>query len=264
MRAVDFEYRGIRLSDIGMCIAKFDDGGTETIAGSEITFNTVSTQHGKKHHLTSVEYEEALTFTLQICKNLCDGSKEEVDVETARDVVRWLNNCGFQKFRPICDEWSGIYLEASFNVSRIEVDGMLVGFELEGFTNSPYAHAEDIVVNIDAKVGEVINIYNKSDEFGYVYPDMEITVIDGDDGNLEIYNAFEDRTTIIKNCKANEVIRIKYPMISSSDSTHKIQNDYNWIFFRLASTFENRLNKITVNRSCNIKLTYSPVVKIWI
>ena len=262
MRAIDFEYRDLRLSDIGMCIAKFDGGGVDTIAGSEITFNTVSTQHGTKHHLTSTEYSDALTFTLQICKNLCDGSGEEIDADTARGVVRWLNNCGFHKFKPICDEWSGIYLEASFNVSRIEIDGMLVGFELEGFTNAPFAHAEDVVVNIDAKAGEVVNIYNKSDEFGCVYPNMEITI--AEDGDLEIYNAFENRTTVIKKCKAGEVIKIEYPMISSSDPDLKIQNDYNWIFFRLASTFRNRLNEVTVNRSCNIKLTYSPVVKVWI
>lgn len=267
MRATDFEFDGLRLSDKGFMICRFDGGGTDTIAGSEITFNTVSVMNGQKHHLTSTEFADCLTFTLQICKNLCDGTSEKISIEDMRDMTRWLNRGEYCKFKLLNDELSGIYFEASFNISKIEINGEIYGLELEGFTNTPFALAEDVVLNIDAEAGETINIYNKSDDFGYIYPNMQITV--EADGNLEITNHMENRTMIIKNVVKDEVITIDYPMISSSIQSHNktIMNDFNWLFFRLASTFKNRLNKVEISKDsvpCNIKLTYSPAVKIWI
>lgn len=263
MKCYDFEYDGIRLSDKGFMICKFDSGGVDTVSnGSEITFNTVSTLRGVKHELTSVEYGDYLTATFQICNNYCDRISEEISLDDMRDVMRWLNRKSFHKFRLLDDEYSGIYFEASFNVSKVEVDGKLYGFELEMFTNRPFAIAEPVTVKLDVKADETINVYNKSDDEGYVYPNMEITVKES--GDLEIYNAMEDRTMTIKNCVADEVITIEYPMISSSVEAHKIQNDFNWVFFRLASTFKNKLNEVEVSLPCSIQLIYSPIVKVGI
>lgn len=263
MKCYDFEYDGIRLSDKGFMICKFDSGGVDTVSnGSEITFNTVSTLRGVKHELTSVEYGDYLTATFQICNNYCDRRSEEISLDDMRDVMRWLNRKNFHKFRLLDDEYSGIYFEASFNVSKVEVDGKLYGFELEMFTNRPFAIAEPVTVKLDVKADETINVYNKSDDEGYVYPNMEITV--NESGDLEIYNAMEDRTMTIKNCVADEVITIEYPMISSSVESHKIQNDFNWVFFRLASTFKNKLNEVEVSLPCSIQLIYLPIVKVGI
>lgn len=266
MKALDFEYDGLRLSDKGFMICKFDGGGVDTVTnGSEITFNTVSTLRGAKHELTSVEYGDYLTATLQICNNYCDRATEEISLEDARDVMRWLNRKGFHKFNLIDNEYSGIYFMASFNVSKIEMDGRLVGFELELITNRPYALAEEVTVKVDTEAGEIINIYNKSDDEGYVYPNMEIIVKES--GDLKITNHIEDRTMIIKNCVVDEVITIEYPMISSSlgdKRNTKIQNDFNWMFFRLSSTFKNRLNEVESSLPCSIKLNYIPAVKVGI
>lgn len=266
MRATDFEFDGLRLSDKNFMICRFDGGGTDTIAGSEITFNTVAAQHGAINYLTSTEFSDCLTFTLQICKNLCDGTGEKISIEDMRDMTRWLNRKEYCKFKLLNDELSGVYFNVSFNISKIEINGELYGFELEGFTNAPFARAEDITLNIDAKTNETINIYNKSDDFGYVYPHNMVITIE-EDGDLEIINHMENRTMIIKNCVQGEVITLDYPMISSSlgdERETKIANDFNWNFFRLASTFKNRLNEVTITIPCNIKLTYSPAVKIWI
>ena len=66
----------------------------------------------------------------------------------------------------------------------------------------------------------------------------------------------------IANCTQGEIIRLKYPMINTSVSSHKIQNDYNWKFFRIANTFSERVNEITISLPCTIKIKYSPIVKI--
>ena len=263
MKARDFEFDSLRLSDFGFQICRFDSGGVETIDGAEITFNTVTTQHGMTHHITSVEYDY-LTFTLQICKNLCDDSNEVIDLETQRNIMRWLCRCEYHKFKLIGDdEYSNIYFMCTFNVNKIEIDGRVVGFELEALTNSPFAHQNPVTIKFDAEAGMVKDIYNKSENEGYIYPDnMAITVKEA--GDLEIHNSFENRTTVVKNCESGETIMFNYPIITSSISSHKITNDFNWEFFRLASTFRNRLNTITASLPCSIKITYSPIVKVGI
>ena len=265
MKAYDFEFDGLRLSDKGFMLCKFDSGGVETISnGSEITFNTVSTLRGMKHELTSSEYEDCLTATFQICKNYCDYAGDmEIEVEDMRDIMRWLNRKEFHKFKLLDDEYAGIYFEASFNVSRIEINGRLCGFELEMFTNRPFALHEPVIVNIKAdEANYTKGILSMSDEEGYIYPDMEITIEES--GDLEIYNAAENRTMRITNCKKDEIITLNYPMITSSLPSHKIANNFNWVFFRLATSFKNRLNEITVSIPCSIKMTYSPIVKVGI
>lgn len=268
MKAYDFEYDGVTLSSLGFLICHFDSLGVETVSmGSEINFNTVSSQNGARHHLTSATFEDCITATLQICKNLCDDSSMTIDLETQRDIMRWLNRRKYNKLKFIDHdgEYSGIFFEASFNVSKIEVGGVVVGFELEMFTNRPHALAESVTVALNVEAGEIINIYNKSDLAGSIYPNLEIII--KEDGDFKMKNLFDGRETVIKNCTSQEVITIEYPMISSSIGSGrktKIQNDFNWVYPRLNSVFKNRLNEIEVSIKSEIKLTYSPIVKIGI
>ena len=286
MKAFDFEYDNIRLSDKGFTLCKFDSGGMETVSnGSEITFNTVPTLNGQKHQLTSSEYGNCLTTTLQICKNLCDDYDMEISVEDMRDIMRWLNRKEFHKFKIIDDEYINFYLNASFNVSRIEINGRLYGFELELFSDTPFMLHEPVVVNVNVKQSDLTDscimangtpisnvciksIYSKSDEEGYIYPNMIIKIDDNVAGKniLEIYNITEDRLMRIANCVAGEEIAINYPMISSSYASHNntLMNDFNWRFFRVATSFRDRKNDIAISLPCSIKITYSPIVKVGI
>lgn len=262
MKAIDFYYDGLRLRDFGMMLCKFDGGGgVETIDGAEITFNTISTHNGLLNHMTSATYEDALTFTLQICPNLCDGYAMDVDLEKFRDIMRWLNRDGFHKFKLIDDEYSGIYFMASFNVSKVELSGRIIGLELNGTTNAPYAFGEPVEFVIDNDEPDVVRSYfSKSDQEGFIYPNVEITVKSA--GTLEIHSITEDRVMKIDNCVDNEVITIDYPIIQSSVPEHKIQNDFNWIFYRVSTSFRNRQNEFTASLPCTIKITYSPIIKV--
>lgn len=262
MKIYDFEYDGLLLSDMGFIVCKFDSSGVDTVSnGAELSFNTVSSQRGAKYELTSVDYGDALTATFQICKNLCFSSEEDITLEEARKIMRWLNRKEFHKFRFINDEYIGIYFEASFNVSRVEVGGILRGFELEMTTNAPFAFHDPIKFNIKNIVTNgKKTIVSKSDEEGYIYPQMEI-IIDAD-GDLEIHNDIEDRTMLIKNCTKDEVIKLNYPVIETSLVSHKIQDDFNWRFFRIARTFREDANHVTISLPCTIKMTYSPRIKI--
>lgn len=112
-------------------------------------------------------------------------------------------------------------------------------------------------------VGKVYkaSINDTSHEEGFIYPYTEITV--NENGDLKIHNALENRETFIANCVAGEVITMDYPIIQSSISSHKnIQNDFNWTFFRVANTFDNSRNDLTVSLPCTMKIKYSPIVKV--
>lgn len=260
----DFEYDNHALSDFGFMICKFGSDGLQTISnGSQITFNTISKLTGKEFELVSVQYDNCLESTFQICKNPCSNDNLEMTVEEVRKLSRWLNRKEFLKFKLFDDEYYDLYFEASFNISRIELEGKIVGLELNMITNRPFALQEPKTILIENTVTNGTKVINdNSDEEGYIYPYMEITI--NQDGDLSIYNKFEDRTMLIKNCTVGEVITLDYPIIKTSYDSHKIQNDFNWNFFRISNTFNNPRNEITISIPCTIKLTYSPIVKIGI
>lgn len=265
MKSYNFSYDGKLLSNFGMIICKFDSSGIESIQnGSEITFNTVPTLQGAKHELTSIEYNNCLTATFQICKHPCITNETEITLEETRALMRWLNRKSYHKFKLLDDdERINQYYEASFNVSRIELEGKIIGFELELFTNRPYALQEPVSILIkNIQENGTKKIIGKSDDEGYIYPEMIITI--EQDGDLEIYNHLEDRTMRIANCVSGEVIKINYPMIETSIGTHRIQNDFNWKFFRIARTFKDFINEITISIPCTIEMKYSPIVKVGI
>lgn len=262
MKAFDFEFDNISLSEKGFILCNFgsDNKKTKSI-GSSITFNTSPTMHGDKYELTSSEYKDCITATFQICKNPCFSDSEEIFLDEVRDVTRWLNRKEFHKFKLLDEDYIDFYFESSFNVSKIEMGGKIYGLELEMITNRPYALHEPISVTIkNIQENGIKKITSMSDEEGFIYPEMEIEI--NEDGDFELYNDLENRTMRIANCSSGEIIKIQYPIIESSLSTHKIQNDFNWKFFRIANTFEKRTNEITISIPCTIKMKYSPVIKI--
>lgn len=264
MKALDFEYDNRKLSHFGFVICSFGEKGLETISnGNEITFNTISNLDGTKHQLTSSGYEDYLTATIQICKSSCNSDVMEISSTEHRELMKWLNRKKFLKFKLLDENYIDLYFEASFNISRIEIDGRLYGLELEILTNRPFALKEPKVITINNTVENgTYSLHDTSYEEGYIYPRMEIVI--NQSGDLKIHNAIEDRNTFIGKCIAGEVITMNYPIIQSSvsSSEHDLQNNFNWNFFRIANTIENSRNDLTISIPCTIKIEYSPIVKV--
>lgn len=262
MKASDFEYAGKNLSDFGFVVCNFGSKGLETkVNGGQSTFNTVSTLNGKKFELVNVEYEDCASNVIQICKTPCFGDVMEISSTELNNLTRWLCRNSFQKLKILDEHYLDLYFEARFKVSKIELDGILVGLELEIETNAPYAFKDPQIItikNTEIKGKHAIN--DMSQEEGFIYPYTEITV--NQDGLLRIHNLLEDRITEINNCVAGDIITMDYPIISSSRSTHNIQNNFNWKFLRIANTYEKSRNDLEISLPCTIKLKYSPVVKV--
>lgn len=264
MKAKDFEFDGKRLSDFGFIVVSFGDKGLETIDGAEITFSTIPTRNGSIHLTTSTVYESCLETSIQIAKYSCSTGMQEISAVEFREISRWLNRRKFLKFKLLDENYIDLYYMASVvSIGRMELDGKLLGLELHIITNSPHSFKEPRTITINNIVQDgKHSINDTSYEEGYIYPYIEIIV--NESGDLNIYNAIENRNTLIKNCKVGEVITMDYPVITSSLQSHNIQNDFNWTFFRIANTYDNSRNDLTISLPCSIKIKYSPIVKVGI
>lgn len=328
MKAYNFEYAGKTLEEFGMILCQFGGSkGLETITdGVAISFTTVPTMSGLKHNLTSSQYGDCLETTWQICKHSCNEGIQEITESEHRNLTAWLCRKKFLKLKILDANNIDLYHEAKIDVSRVEIDGKLYGFELAVKTNRPFALKEPRTISLACEKGNEVYGWKKyktdpeiemlgyvtstdknsypqgkvdenndiiegahtdgyqyvsigqvykasfndtSYEEGYIYPQMKITIDDIDDKpvnerNLTIHNSIENRETYISNVSTGEVITFDYPVIQSSDSSHNIQNDFNWTFFRVANTYDNSRNDLVISLPCSIKIKYSPIVKVGI
>ena len=67
---------------------------------------------------------------------------------------------------------------------------------------------------------------------------------------------------IIRNCVNGERITLDYPIIKTTWTSHKIQNDFNWTFFRICNTFRTGRNDLSFSLPCDMTVTYSPIIKV--
>lgn len=256
MNASDFEYDGRHLSDYGfvICVFNSEKNGLQIEDNFyNISFKKIATYDGKRNTLVNTKYEDCVQKTFDICKNPKLNSGKEMiitDVEY-KQLTRWLNRRGFFKFNLIHkDNKEECYYNASFNIKNIYIDGMLYGLRLTMESDKPYGYmdiqeqamtftAEDIS-NSKAKI-----FYDESDEIGYIYPDL--TIICNSDGTLTLSNDLTNCSMTITECVTNEVITINgnAQIITTSSTTHDIYNCFNWQFFTVGNSIDNKINHIS-------------------
>ena len=270
MYALDFDYDGKRLSDFGCIICDFDDTtGLDFISvGSQITFNTVQRNQGKISSLTSAKYDSAIQSTFDICKDpkLCKvyADKEFTDSE-CRDIIRWLNRREFKKLT-ILDDSDDImdsrHFYASFNVERIEIAKKVYGLRLTVETNSPFAFGETVrrefQFSSPTKGEKLIDI---SDEIGFIYPNLIINCLGN--GDLKLTNETTNCNFYVKSCTTGEVITVNGDarIISTNKDGHDISGDFNYDFFNIQNTIDDRNNIIKASIPCKVMIEYEPIIK---
>lgn len=269
MIANDIEFNNIKGSDYGVMLCSFD-GGTdfETVsAGAEINLNQVASIHGDFWDSTEITYDSPLEATFQICKVNCRGDNPYFSLEECREITRWLTGPTTPKKLKLLssetDAYDQIVFEGNFSVYNIKFGDKIIGFELKFVSNRPFALGipKKHVINATS-ANYVYSFEDPSDNPGHIYPETMKITFTQNCTELKITNSAENRMTILYNCKANEVITITNKLfISSSDPNHKIQNDFNYRFFRIANSLDNRLNKITISNPCKIEFVYHPIVR---
>lgn len=260
----DFEFDGKSVLSEGFFIGTLDDEENLSL-GADITVNYTRSTGTNISYFHGSTYEENISFHLQIFKfNPVTDLAEEIDDFALSKYMRW-----FTKDNRYCEliltteNGHKLFTKAQINANRIEIAGRTCGFDLNINTYSPilfkeeYVHTEDIT-----EESFYFNIKDSSDKEGYQM--LDVVVQCKTDGDLEITNLFDNRTTRIKNCKKNEFINIdsKNQILVSSLSSHKIYDDFNYVFPKIHNTKFNNLNTFVVNVPCNITLKYSPIALI--
>lgn len=268
MKALDFQYDDLFLSDFGCIICTFDDSHSpETISmGSEITFTKSAVSNGKRYMITDASYDSCVETEFSICKDpdLCFNYEDQFfTLEEQRDIMRWLNRTEMCRFSLLDDEHVDMFYEGSFNVSKIELNGEVIGMSLSFQSNRPFALSLDVSYRF--RITSDKNYYiiqDTSDEIGYDYPDVTINLLES--GDLTITNSFDGRQTIIKNCVNGETITMKNMVIETTNNAHKatIMNDFNFRFPQIHNSYKKARNKYTFSLKCSVVMTYRPVRKV--
>lgn len=265
MVSLDFEYDNRFLSDYNFIICDFNysDGANEVDVGSNITFNKISLNNGKMFGLSSTQYENCITTTFDICKDpeLFEINDRVISDEEYLDLFKWLNRHQYLKLQFIDDHFPFCYFNASFNISKILINGNLYGLRLIMETDKPFGYGETVVrEKTFTSSGQSICVKNISQELGYIYPIIKVEATQN--GNITITNSTTESTILIKNCVMGEKIEIngETQIIKTSNNNHKISNDFNYEFLPLRSTLDNNRNTITAT-PCKLTIEYNPIIK---
>lgn len=278
MYCTNFEYGNRKLSDYNMIIGSLNgSGGNEIVSsGADIVFNQIRPSGSSHFNLYSSTYQEAFISTFQIVKNPCKCQRNYYLTPTeVSNIQRWLCRKGYNKFKILQDGYEDIHWHATFSSKQILSNGKITGLELTLYTDAPYAYHDRVkcpfqvekntgTAKSGVEPGHDFTLYDTSDEIGWIYPDVKITMMEP--GDFTLINSLDNKLMKINNVISGEVIYIdgRNQIISSSVQDHTICNDFNFYFPRIINTCQNNKNDFTVSLSCNIIFYYSPICKVGI
>ncbi len=264
----DFIYDGIRLSELGYAIVSFDGvKDNEVDTDSQLTFNHVSFFRGKRQPFITSVYENPLEFELYIAKNLCESdeaisaSSYNISVRDMTFLKRWLSRATPHKLVAVNDEYNGVYWNGSFNVEEYALGDGRIGAHLTFECDAPYGYMEDVIIKGSLDADESYKYSCVSDEIGWIYPTIKIDVLQ--DGDLNLVNSADNRIIEIKGCVTGETITIDSNMqIRTNVQSHKIADDFNYVFYRVINSFDSVDNTIQSNLPINFMIKYTPYAKV--
>lgn len=266
MQLTDFEYAGETLSAKGCIVCNFDGVGLSTVSiGSDLSFNTTRNNGSFEQRKISHNYEDSYTSEpIQIIKYNCNTRNNEPFCEDdIREFQKWLCRKSYEKMRPIENgAYNGTYFNGFFNVKALIFGSSVLGLELTFNTNAPYGFYDNEPIVTTLAANESINIITTSDEIGYIYPYLKLTILA--DGDLKITNQ-EQKSTVVKGCKKNEILTFSGANKIITSSSHSLlPQNFNYFFPRLVTTYSSDLNVLTFSLPCNLELKFDPIRKVGI
>lgn len=276
MVMTDFYYAGKMLSDLGCIIAYGNTSPSESMSmGSELSFETVVNQITWETDNLKAKYENPISVTFDIIKYSCKSNNDTFSDIECSHIMRWLNRKKATEFTPIYDDnsFNSIYFIGTFTkIDQINIGGKCIGFTVTFNATSSWGFERVIDATYNLSAGESFNIFNGSDEIGFLYPESFVIKI-LKDGDFTMSNSMDNRAVIIKNCIQGETITFnckrqlmesdKY-QIGINEQHSTLMNDFNYNFPRLVSREDEEINVFTVNLDCEIHMDYTMVRKVGI
>lgn len=260
----DFQYDNEFGSDYMLMPCLFDsNGGVETVDfGSQFSGEAISIVGTDETVNVNNTYSSMRFPTFQACKIDSSCNPLPISAEEFSKINRWLNRKESHKFKIKEESYENIYFLGKFNVQAIKINESIQGVSLTFQSDYPYGFVDEISINY--KNCKEFMIYDHSDETGDIYPITTIKCLEP--GTLRIANSMDNEILEINNCVANEVITIdnKHSVITSTVGTHDLCNDFNYNYFKICNTYNERRNNYSSTLNIDITIKYSPVRKVGI
>ena len=267
VRFSDFEYDGIALSDKGLAIVSFDGAQDDDIeTDSQRTFESISLFGGRYQPFVTSVFEDRLEVEFSIAKNFCGDTANNpyFTIQEIEDIQYWLNRPTSHKFKILNEvEYADVYWEGSFNLQWVKMGEDTIGFNATFISNRPYAIGEEVLYEKELGGNEELILPDFSFDEGSIVPNIQLTILE--DGDLALSNTFNEKEVVteINNCTNGEIINFSNLLqIVTTEETHKIYDDFNWVFPRIYNLYGNTINKFKSNLRCNCKIYYNPVRKV--
>ena len=264
MFCTEFIFDGISSKEYDLIICSFDGNksGSAT-AGSNIEYTTFKAPNSNKWVKTGSNYNEQLTFTFEVCKYKCNSVvNEPLSERELAFIMRWLVRKEYKYLRFMQEGYENIYYKCQINAEKYEIAGKCYGLTLTVVCNAPFGWSERIHATISSSTTSSVQLYDSSDEIGVIYPKIEILSKSGTvdaPQDITIRNETTGIEMLIKNCIVNEQITCRNMKIESSEYTSNhttLFDDFNWKWFSIGNTFDNRVNEIKVTGNCDIELSW--------
>ena len=255
MVATDFEFNGVKASDVNLAIVNFGSPAREGVvsSGGKVTFNTSKAANSKKWNFHGSHYEEQLSFSFQVARiNLNKLPQEMLPVTSFEKAyyMRWLcRKDGYKYLRFLERGHENIFYNVKTSLEWIVYGGYTYGAELTVTCDAPFAYSPLQTYEARLSSGNSFTIYNNSDETGYIIPQLiEIEILT--DGDFRLSNSLDplimvnyigqSGDTLIKNCKKGESITIngETKQIATNLVSHNIAESFNYVYPHLINLDE--------------------------
>lgn len=263
MYCTEFIFDGISSREYDLTVCSFDRAnGGDTSAGSHIEFTGFKAPNSDRWVRTGSTYNEQLTFTFQVCKDIGgNGKSEPLSERELAFLMRWLVRKEYKYLQFIQEGYENIFYHCQINAERYMITGECYGLTLTVLCDAPYGWSEIKTTTISSSGTATVKLYDGSDEIGIIYPSIRLhTNENAGTQDICIANALTGVTTQIKNCEPGETIVMENRKLSSSHydiEGHKtLYDDFNWHWFTIGNTFNNRENEITVTGDCDITMEW--------
>ena len=259
----DFIFDGKALSDFGYMVI-FEET-EEDVAVSNMKFSNIKGAKSDISQQVSYNYDDNYSTTFTIIKSLCGGVDDNEGYLTndeVEELTRWLARKKYKWFRFIDDKDDDeVWYEAQFSINKEYIGDGCFGLKLTLNTSAPFGFTREINV-VPTITNNLFSVPVYSDEEGYIYPDITITLQQS--GTFELDNTVEDHKMQLKNCVDGEVVTIYGQGVNqiSSTTTHNYMEDFNYNFPRFYTEYGDNTNQFTVNMPCSIAFTYRGIRKV--
>lgn len=263
MYGYDFIFRDEKLSSHGYMVCDFDDASSANTAttDSQRDFTSISMFGSKYFPILYYTYNSQLVMEFSICKIGNKNNKNLISPTECAVIKRWLGSPNASELRLCSDEYDGYFWNGTFNIEEIHYAFGCIGFHLTFTATAPFGYKDKLNFSGSVDKDGSISINDTSDEEGYLYPDIIITLKSA--GDLKITNEYDKRTTIVRGCSSGETLTFTHLLqIMSSNNSHELGDDFNYKFIRINNEYGKTVNKLTFNLPCTYSISYNPIAKV--